>query len=414
MLNHGEVLAAIERAIEDARAVDGRCAVLILRTQRLRELEQTHGYAAVDRQCRNIGMRLDDMRRPVDILVRIGTCDYALVMPRLLNAEQVKLAATKAMRLLSTPGENDGDGVCMRTLHAVGAAIWPDHAETAEALCLRAEAACSRAMRGQRKIVVSDAPDHASEVGYGELFAALHGNALQVFLQPIFRVDDGRLLGFESLARWHLPGRGWIAPDRFVELAERTHLISELTQWSLNTTLRLCAPVLARHPHLTCAINLSADMMDDDSIVEQISAALRLWDVRPASLVVEVTETRFVGDAGRVSEMLHALKRLGVGIAIDDFGSGFASWGYLQHFPVDLLKIDRSFIGMLSGSERGTQLVSAMVDLAHRIGAQAIAEGVEDEETLDLLRALGCDQQQGYLLGRPMPAQQALALAGQD
>lgn len=246
-------------------------------------------------------------------------------------------------------------------------------------------------------------------IDYDDLFVALRDNALQVYLQPIFNVCDGVMLGVESLARWQHPEHGWVPPDQFVALAEKTRLIGELTRWSINSTLRHCAPALAAQPHITCAINLSAELVSDSSMAEQLATALEVWNVNPASVVVEVTETAFVSSAEQVSAVLRQIKRMGVAIAIDDFGSGFASWGYLQHFPVDYLKIDRSFVRAMGNGQRGRQLVSAMIDLAHRLGAKAVAEGVSDPAELTMLRELGCDRQQGFLMGRPVPADEALS-----
>lgn len=408
MLNHGQVLAEVSEAIEQARAESGRCGVLVIRPQRLRETEQMLGFAAIERLLGEAWSQLEVARRPVDRLIRIGEGDVAMVVPNLRNPQHIELAAAKVARLLGMP--LDVDGVPVRLTHAIGAALWRGDGEDAQGLCLRAEAACNLARKVPRHFVVSAESSEHVPIGYDDLFLALRNNTLQVFLQPIHRVDDGTLTGFESLARWQDPTLGWVPPEQFVSLAEKTRLIGELTRWSLNATLRACAPALAANPALTCSVNLSAELIQDLGIVEQIEAVLQTWNVAPASLVVEVTETGFVSSTEQVSEVLHGLKRLGVAVAIDDFGAGFASWGYLQYFPVDYLKIDGGFIRAMGQTPRSRQLVSAMIDLAHRIGAVAVAERVSSQEELEALRELGCDRYQGYLGGRPAPAVEVIAV----
>jgi EAL domain-containing protein (putative c-di-GMP-specific phosphodiesterase class I) len=215
-------------------------------------------------------------------------------------------------------------------------------------------------------------------------------------------------VGFESLARWRTED-GWIAPDIFIPLAEQTGLIDELTRWSINTTLRHCGPALAEHAGLTCAINLSPRAILEHDIVEQIADSLKIWSVAPNSVVVEITETAFIEDADLITSVLGELQAMGVGIAIDDYGTGYSSLGYLKQFPMTELKIDRSFVQDMAENARSEQLVAAMIDLAYRLGAVTVAEGVETAAALALLQRQGCDFYQGYLKAHPAPADEVMA-----
>jgi EAL domain-containing protein (putative c-di-GMP-specific phosphodiesterase class I) len=298
-----------------------------------------------------------------------------------------------------------------RAIIAVGAATWPNDGMDPETLCLRADEACLHAIRQRGRYAIYSGSQR-SEIAHDTLHEAILRNQLQVYLQPIHGVDDDRLVGFESLARWH-DGMDWIPPDLFIPVAEQTGLIDELTQWSINTTLRHCAPVLAANPRLTCSINLSPRAIFEQGIVDQISASLKIWNVKPRALTVEITEMAFIEDADFLSDVLGELNAMGVGIAIDDYGTGFSSLGYLRQFPMTELKIDRSFVLDVAQNTRSEQLVAAMIDLAHRLEATVVAEGVEDAEALAVLRRLGCDWYQGYYKAWPAPADEVLARIGE-
>lgn len=404
MLNRSELHAAIRRST-DGEGEASISGLLFIRTQRLREFEMLFGYAAGERLRQAMLDRLQRALRSVDMIVAIGECDYAAVLPRLHDRQHAALAASKVARLLKEPFEVLGRPA--RASIVVGAASWPRDGDDPEMLCRHADEACTTALQLRERYALYEGERH-EPIAHDALHEAILRNQLEVFLQPIHDIASDRLTGFESLARWRTDD-GMVPPATFIAVAEQTGLIDELTRWSINTTLRHCTDLLRAQPGLKCSINLSPRAILDHGIVEQIASSLKIWDVTPGSLIVEITETAFIDDAEQIAEVLAELHAMGVGIAIDDYGTGYSSLTYLKQFPVTALKIDRSFVSDMADNTRSAQLVAAMIELAHRLGAIAVAEGVEDPEALEMLKELGCDQYQGYLKVMPEAAEAVIA-----
>ena len=232
---------------------------------------------------------------------------------------------------------------------------------------------------------------------------AIESNRLRAYFQPVWDLKNQRVIGAESLARWNSPRLGDVEPSDFVSFAERSDLIWALTRWSINATLRHAAALGGAHG-FTFAINLSPRVFIKPGLVEQLLDALQIWGLSPTSVVAEITETSLVNDLDLTVRVLHRLRDHGVRIAVDDFGTGYSSIAYLSRFPATELKIDKSLVGAIHNNVRTEKLVGAIVKLAHRMDLAAVAEGVEDQVTQDMLVAMGCDYAQGYHLGRPEPA----------
>jgi EAL domain-containing protein (putative c-di-GMP-specific phosphodiesterase class I) len=240
-----------------------------------------------------------------------------------------------------------------------------------------------------------------------ELRRGIESDQLRLHYQPIVEVASNRLTGFEALVRWQHPELGLLAPAQFIELAERTNQITALGAWVTGQacrTLMDVGPLAAGLPSMS--INISARQLDDDSIVELLQQAMQSAGCPPKSVTVEVTETALMRDLTAAVHALQRIKELGVGLSLDDFGTGYSSLLYLKHFPVDLIKIDKSFVRGLGTEADDTAIVASTVSLAHSIGVRCVAEGVETFDQLDLLRRLGCDYAQGYLFSRPLPRPQ--------
>lgn len=401
MLNRDALFACVA----DADAQEGFTGVLVLRTQGLRDFEMLFGYAAGEALAEALEHRLREALRPADRLFRIGECDFAMVLPGLTQRQHAALAAGKVSRAARAPLEVCGHPV--RADIAVGVATRPHDGTDPATLCLRADEATLEASQAAERHAFNSSVERQA-VSHDALREAIAANRLSIWLQPIRSVRDGSLQGFESLARWRHRD-AWVVPERFIATAEQTGLIGPLTHWNLHGTLRVCAPVLRKHPRLTCSINLSPRAILENDVVAEVSTALSLWAVPASALKVEVTETAFVSDIRPLSEVLRELHAMGVAISIDDYGTGYSSMVYLREFPVDEIKIDRSLVQDIATSTRSRQLAAAAVSLAHGIGAQVVAEGVESAATLDVLRDMGCDRYQGYLHGRPAPAAEAIA-----
>ncbi|GAA2520900.1 putative bifunctional diguanylate cyclase/phosphodiesterase [Winogradskya humida] len=248
-----------------------------------------------------------------------------------------------------------------------------------------------------------DAPDRVALLG--ELRQALDADdQIVVHYQPKVAVTDGRLVGVEALVRWEHPQRGRIAPDAFIPIAENTTLIRTLTTKVMTAAITQTRAWAANGLHIPVAVNLSARCLTDPDLPHQVLALLAANAVPPSLLHLEITESAVMTDPQRAMLVLRDLRDAGIQLSLDDFGTGHSSMSYLQRLPVDELKIDRSFIKDLVTNRGDQVLVRSLIDLAHNLGLRVVAEGVEDEQSLGLLRELGCDVAQGYHLGRPAPA----------
>ena len=301
---------------------------------------------------------------------------------------------------------------------SVGIAVAPEHATEAEGLLRRADAAvqAARKVGGGASVLYSpecEPHDPARLALLGELRRALEGNELRLHYQPKVDLKTRTIVGAEALLRWPHAKRGFVSPADFVPLAEQTGLIRPLTRWVLDrATGESCAWARAGR-RLPVAINVSARSLQDERIVDDVEEALLTHDVRGDRLQIEVTESAVMRDAGRAAEVLASLTGRGVAVSIDDFGTGYSSLGLLRRLPVHELKIDKSFvIGMAGDGAEDTAIVRSTADLAHNLGLTVVAEGVEDQWTLDLLSSFGCDQAQGYHIARPMPSADFIAWLG--
>lgn len=402
MLNRDRLFDAIDR-LASPRTQEG--ALLVVRMQNLREHEAMFGYEASDVLVIAFEAQLQECLRNVDVCVRIGECDFAVMLPGLQDRNHVELAAAKVARTFREPLQARSRAAWVNV--AVGACAVAD-AATPAALCQQADAACRLAWQRPERYALHRGSS-GPPIGYDDLHAAIDGNQLQVFLQPIFSLHDGTLKSFESLSRWSHPVHGPIGPAMFVPMAEQAGLIHELTRWNVNATLRHCAPWLQAHAGVKCAINISPIALTGSGFVEQLAGAMRIWKVDPARVMLEITETAFIDNLEALSQSIAELHALGAGISIDDFGTGYSSLSYLKQFPVEELKIDMSFVRDLAGNERARRLVESMIEMAHSLDAIAVAEGIEGTETWTRLQKMGCDHGQGYYPGRPQPAVEALA-----
>jgi EAL domain-containing protein (putative c-di-GMP-specific phosphodiesterase class I) len=251
-----------------------------------------------------------------------------------------------------------------------------------------------------------------------DLRRALDDGELFLHYQPTFDLASGQIVGAEALARWHHPTRGLVPPSEFIPLAESSGLIQRLGAWVLREACRQAAVWRQANPHrdnsVTLSINLSGKQLQHEQVVEDVANALRDSGLPPESLVLEMTESVLMDDSETVLDILRRLKQLGARLAIDDFGTGYSSLSYLHRFPVDILKIDRSFVERLSHASDNAELARTVVRLGQSLQLQTIAEGVEDSTQFLTLRRMGCDIGQGYYFGRPMGSDEIGRLVGDD
>ena len=236
-----------------------------------------------------------------------------------------------------------------------------------------------------------------------ELRRAISGEELRLHYQPIVAVDDGALFGVEALVRWEHPERGLVPPADFVPLAEETGAIVPLGRWVIAEACRQAGQWRLEWPALRLSVNLSTRQLADPELVDSVSAGLTASGLPAADLTLEITESVLMQEVESFVEALDALKALGVRLGLDDFGTGYSSLGYLRRFPLDVLKLDRSFVSELGVDPAADSIIAAVIDMAQALGMQVIAEGVESEAQLASLRRLGCQLAQGYLFARPLP-----------
>jgi predicted signal transduction protein with EAL and GGDEF domain len=294
---------------------------------------------------------------------------------------------------------------------SIGIAVAPEHGAEAETLMRNADAAvqAARKVGGGASVVYSsecELHDPARLALLGELRRALEGNELQLYFQPKVDLKMRTVVGAEALLRWIHPKRGFVPPGEFIPLAEQTGsgLMRPLTRWVLDRAAAEARTWERAGRPIPVAVNVSARSLHNERIVEDVEEVLIAHALPTQQLIVEVTESAVMSDEGRAAEVLTSLADRGVTVAIDDFGTGYSSLGLLRKLPVHELKIDKSFVmGMKGDTGEDTAIVRSTADLAHNLRLNVVAEGVEDQWTLDLLASFGCDQAQGYHISRPMP-----------
>ncbi|MCU0753663.1 MAG: GGDEF domain-containing phosphodiesterase [Xanthomonadales bacterium] len=379
-------------------------AVALVHVRRCRPLAVVFGLAAVESLVLAVQARLQAALRMDDLVQRFGDTGLLIGLPGLFGAAHAELALQRILRECAEPQPIEGR--LITPLVTVGAVL-VESVQPAEVLLRGVLAALDQALRAGLPMLLSRHVE-SGPLLHDELRAALAQNELKVVFQPIHSLQERQMVVVEALARWDRPLHGPVSPLRFVELAEQSGLAAELTRWSLHASLREFGRLRERWPALGLALNLSAKAFVQPGLVEQILGALAIWDLPADQLTVEVTETAMMDSPEDNAVQLEALRAAGASIAIDDFGRGYSSFTYLQRFPATELKIDQSFVMRMARHARDAQLVRAMVGLAHGLGLRAIAEGVEDAETLQMLVDCGCDLAQGYFLARPMSAEQLL------
>jgi len=401
MMNRESIFAAIQAQVASGAADASSFAVIIVRVRGLRDIALRFGYAQGELAEESVRVLIEQSMRPMDRVFRAGDDSFAIVLPGMRHQNHTLLAATRLIRAFEQPmntGSTPWHGQAI-----MGIALYPQHGTEADALCRRAEMALDEALRRGDQYAFYQPQDVQVEIIHEELRDAIDTNRLRTYFQPVWDLQNHRVAGVESLARWTSERHGSVSPANFVPFAEQSDLILALTRWSINATLRHAAP-LHDMPGLTFAINFSPRVFSKPGIVEQLMDALDIWGVAPTSVIAEVTETALVNNLELSLQVLGRLRDRGVGIAIDDFGTGYASIAYLRKFPATELKIDQSLIVDMHADAQTNKLVRAIVNMSHHMDLTVVAEGVEDQATQDLLADMGCDYGQGYHLGHPEPA----------
>lgn len=381
---------------------NGLLGIMLVRLQRLQEFRLVHGYEASDAVGTVAFERIRTLLRPIDELVQVSENEFIGLLPNLRDAQHAMLAGARVVRAFEEAVAVGEHSVLAPV--AVGISMYPEHGDGPDDLLRRAELALRDAKRSTERCALFTPGTERVAVPYESLHQALHNNQLEAHFEPILDLRRNAVGGYESLARWNSAGLGPVRPDVFIRLAEDTGLIAELTRWSLNTTLRHAAQVREAGDPTHVSINISPRVFGQRDIVAQVTSALSVWNVPASEVTLEVTESALMEDPVASLRLLNRLREAGLGIAIDDFGAGYSSLAYLKQFPATELKIDRSFVSDMRQERRSARVVRSIIDLGHHLEVDVVAEGVEDAETLEILRALGCDRAQGWHIGHAEPA----------
>lgn len=411
-MTRGQLVRRLSDLVARQGEGDGPLAVLLVRLRSLDEFRIANGFGAGEQLAQASASLIRDALRPGDDVQVLDESEIMVALPRLRDRNHALLAGTRVLRIFDSPVRM-GDRA-LPVAVAVGLSVCPGDGADAETLLRRAGIALRQARRGPQRCVAYAAGTDASRIPYEALRGAIADNQLEVHLQPILDLAQRQWVGFESLARWVDPQRGQVSPVDFIPVAEETGLVAELTRWSLNTTLRHASRAHRAGAPLGVSVNLSPRVFTQRDIVPQVLSALDVWGLPPSTLTLEVTETALMEDPTASLALLAELAAAGVGISIDDFGSGYSSLAYIRDLPATELKIDRAFVVDLARDRRAEQLVRSIIDMGHHLGMELVAEGVEDKETLEVLAGLGCDRAQGNFIQRAQPAEMVIAALGAD
>ncbi len=390
-----------------ARRGDG-IAMLCLDLDRFKLVNDALGHGAGDELLRMVAKRLRECTRETDLVVRFGGDEFVIVQEKAKQPDESTALAKRLVEIMGMPFVIDGQDVLIGV--SIGIALSLDGLETGEALLKRADLALYRAKndgRGtfrffEREMDAAMQKKRALEL---DLRRALHDKDFEVFYQPL--VQSAGIAGFEALLRWRHPERGMISPVEFIPIAEETGLIGAIGAWVLE---QACADAATWPGALKVAVNLSPLQFQLRSLVDDVATALSDSGLPPTRLELEITESVLIQDGDSVLKTLHALRAMGIRIAMDDFGTGYSSLSYLRRFPFDKIKIDQSFVKGITEQEDCRTIVRAVIGLGRSLHMAVNAEGVETEEQLEALRSEGCSEIQGYFFSKPRPAGEVAAL----
>ncbi len=336
-------------------------------------------------------------------IARLGGDEYAILLPNLSGVDGAVAVAKRVTELLEPPAEIDGNLIVVAG--TLGIAMFPEHGDNAETLLRRADVALYVAKHLQNDFSVYDPAYDRHSVKQlalkAELRAAIEEGQLEIHYQPKLNLQEGCVNSVEALVRWQHPERGMITPEQFIPLCEQRGLIGPLTEWVIQHVLQQYSAWQTLGIHLQVAVNLSSRVLYDLYLPSKIEKCLVSAGLPPAALSLEITEEATMVDPERAMTILKRLDDMGISLAIDDFGTGHSSLGYLKSLPVDEIKIDRSFVMEMESSENDAKIVHATIDLSHNLGLKVVAEGVESDRALAMLKSLNCDYAQGFYLSKP-------------
>ena len=415
--NETLLYSRVQEAIENTETAKEPTALLLVALNRFSEINRTLGYQNGDRLLQQVAERLknnlrlaDETSRELDaerddIIARYSGGKFAIFLRNLNSNKSAASVANRILQLMEA--QFDIEGLTLEITASIGIAIYPDHGADVSALIRRSDVALNNAKQSNNPIVTYSAeidifsPRRLALMA--ELRQAIQDNLLTLNFQPKVKISTGEVIGMEALLRWTHAEYDFIPPDEFIPMAEQSGIIKPLTTWVTNEAIKQAAALIRSGRNILVAVNLSPTCLQDEDIVREVAELLRTHNMPPANLVLEITESAVMHDPEYALGILKQLSKLGIKLSIDDFGTGYSSLAYLKRLPVNELKIDRTFVKDMVHDEDDQVIVRTTVDLSHNLGLSVVAEGAEDQETVDALYKLGCDEVQGYFFARPMP-----------
>jgi len=424
LANRGAFQAAVVRALGAASRDCSQAAVIVVDVDRFKVINSTLGHTAGDRLLQALAQRLKDVVRGGDLVARLGGDEMGLLLHDVRDAPHAGQIAERVLAALREPFDL-GAGIQHHATVSAGIAVYPQDGGDVDTLLRHADIAMYRAKAAGRDSVAQFGADAGQPAETRlelelELRAAIDNDELVLHFQPRVDIASGRPLGVEALVRWQHPQRGLLSPAQFIDIAEETGLIVPMGAWVLRhagQTLRRLRQAGLTGPNgpggLTMSVNVSACQFKNRHLVDEVAAMIAEAGCAPRQIELELTETAVMAEPVAAAQTMRRLKDLGVRLAMDDFGTGHSSLAALKRFPMDVVKIDRSFVSDIATDADDAALTRAIIAMGHSLGLHVVAEGVEHNDQLEFLRREGCDEYQGYLFARPLPEAALVALLGQ-
>ena len=407
--NRHFLMEQLSQVLSLARRRHGRVAVLFMNLDHFKTVNDSLGHHAGDQLLRNVAERLRNGVSDADVVARLGGDEFVVVLTDIQTPDDAAMVADKLLD--SMHGVFTVDHLPLTISPSIGISLFPDHGASADVLLRCADAAMQHAKesgRGNRQFYAASMDASALNVLHQErlLRDAIAHNGFVLHYQPQICLADGTLQGLEALVRWRHPERGLVGPGEFITFSESRGLITPIGRWVMREA---CRQLKAWHdeglPPVPVAVNLSALEFRQRDVAAEIAAVLLETGLAPQYLEIELTESVLMHQTGQVLDTLNAIKALGVGISIDDFGTGYSSLAYLKRYPIDKLKIDRSFVADTPSNTDDVAIVTAIIQMGRSLQLQTVAEGVETQAQIDLLAGLGCDLIQGFVVSAPLDAE---------
>ena len=407
--NRHFLMEQLSQVLSLARRRHGRVAVLFMNLDHFKTVNDSLGHHAGDQLLRNVAERLRNGVSDADVVARLGGDEFVVVLTDIQTPDDAAMVADKLLD--SMQGVFTVDHLPLTISPSIGISLFPDHGASADVLLRCADAAMQHAKesgRGNRQFYAASMDASALNVLHQErlLRDAIAHNGFVLHYQPQICLADGTLQGLEALVRWRHPERGLVGPGEFITFSESRGLITPIGRWVMREA---CRQLKAWHDEglapVPVAVNLSALEFRQRDVAAEIAAVLLETGLAPQYLEIELTESVLMHQTGQVLDTLNAIKALGVGISIDDFGTGYSSLAYLKRYPIDKLKIDRSFVADTPSNTDDVAIVTAIIQMGRSLQLQTVAEGVETQAQIELLAGLGCDLMQGFVVSAPLDAE---------